>query len=47
MERDRVDSRGAPVWSYGSVTNAVIFEPLFVPEPGRSMTVRYVVACIP
>lgn len=39
------DSRGATVWSYDSVTNAVNFEPSYVPEPGQTMTVTYFVTC--
>ncbi|MBL8917802.1 MAG: hypothetical protein JNJ54_03000 [Myxococcaceae bacterium] len=40
------DARGARVWRYDSATNAIIFEPLYVPEPGRTMTVHYKVACL-
>ncbi len=40
------DPRGAPVWHYDSVSNAVIFEPLFVPGAGAVMTVTYRVACL-
>lgn len=47
VEQPRVDPRNAPVWNYDPLTNSVVFEPLYVPEPGRSMTVRYSVACIP
>jgi len=43
---DQVDSRGAPVWRFDSVSNSVIFEPLFVPAPGDVMTVTYNVACL-
>jgi hypothetical protein len=35
----------APVWSYDPLTNAIVFEPLFVPEPGKPLTVTYDVAC--
>ena len=41
-----VDSRGAPVWSYDSVSNSVVFQPLFVAAPGDVMTVTYHVACL-
>ncbi|MBK7858468.1 MAG: hypothetical protein IPJ65_07560 [Archangiaceae bacterium] len=41
----QIDSRGAPVWSYDPMTNAVNFEPLFVPEPGKTLTVEYYVPC--
>ena len=30
-----------------STSNAVNFEPLFVPEPGKTLTITYFVACIP
>jgi len=43
---DPVDSRGAPVWTYDSVTNSVVFQPLFVPSPGDVMVVTYHVACL-
>lgn len=41
------DSRGAQVWRYDSATNSIIFQPLYVPEPGKTMTVSYRVACLP
>jgi len=44
---DPVDSRGAQVWTYDSTGNSVNFEPLFVPEPGKTLTITYFVACIP
>lgn len=51
VELDPVDESrgtpGTPVWSYDPVGNAVVFEPLYVPEPGKSLTIRYQVACIP
>jgi hypothetical protein len=40
------DDRGARVWSYDSAINAVIFEPLYVPEPGKTLTISYRVACL-
>jgi hypothetical protein len=43
---DRTNERGGLIWEYDSVTNAVRFQPLYVPEPGKAMTVRYQVACI-
>lgn len=43
---DPVDPRGAPVWSYDSVSNSVVFQPLFVPAPGQVMTITYYVACL-
>jgi len=44
---DPVDSRGAQVWTYDSTGNSLNFEPLFVPEPGKTLTITYFVACIP
>jgi hypothetical protein len=40
------DSHGAAVWHYDSVANSVNFEPMFVPEPGQTMTVTYYVTCV-
>ena len=40
-------SNGATVWSYDSMSNAVKFEPLYLPEPGRVMNVKYHVVCNP
>ena len=42
---DPVDPRGAPVWSYESARNAVVFQPLFVPQPGEVLTVTYTPVC--
>lgn len=36
-----------PVWSYDAATNSINFQPLYVPEPGKTLTVTYVAACIP
>ena len=41
-----VDSRMSRVWHYDAATNSIIFEPLYVPEPGKTMTVHYKVACL-
>ncbi len=41
------DVRGAKVWEYDATNNSVNFEPLYVPEPGKTLTVTYRVACIP
>ena len=41
------DSRGALVWSYDLFGNLVHFEPLYVPEPGTTLTITYSVHCIP
>jgi hypothetical protein len=43
----QTDPRGARVWEYDPVTNSINFEPLYVPEPGKTLTVTYQVACIP
>jgi hypothetical protein len=40
------DSRGSRVWRYDAASNSIIFEPLYVPEPGKTMTVSYKVACL-
>jgi hypothetical protein len=42
-----LDARGARVWEYDATTNSINFEPLYVPEPGKTLTVTYQVACIP
>jgi hypothetical protein len=42
-----VDMLGSQVWTYDSTSNAVAFQPLFVPEPGETLTISYSVACIP
>ncbi len=47
LQLDPVDVRGAQVWTYDSTNNSVNFEPLFVPEPGKTLTITYFVACIP
>ena len=47
VQLDPVDNRGAQVWTYDSTGNSVNFEPLFVPEPGKTLTITYFVACIP
>ncbi len=41
----KTDSRGALVWKYSTVANAIEFEPMFVPEPGQTLTITYYVAC--
>lgn len=42
-----IDSRGSVVWTYDPMRNSVNFEPVFVPEPGRTVTFTYWVACLP
>ncbi|MBL8923652.1 MAG: hypothetical protein JNJ54_32660 [Myxococcaceae bacterium] len=41
-----MDTRGAVVWRYDSAVNAVVFAPLYVPEPGKVLTISYRVACL-
>jgi len=38
---------GATVWTYDYLTNAVIFERLFIPKAGAELAVDYQVACDP
>ncbi|MDX2009347.1 MAG: hypothetical protein SFW67_04105 [Myxococcaceae bacterium] len=40
-------SGDAGIWRYDAPRNAIVFAPLFVPEPGRSFTVQYRPACSP
>ncbi len=40
------DARNAEVWRYDSSINAVIFNPLYVPEPGKTLSISYRVACL-
>ncbi len=35
------------IWAYDATNNSVNFEPLYVPEPGKTLTVTYQTACIP
>ncbi len=35
------------IWDYDATNNSINFEPLYVPEPGKTLTVTYVAACIP
>jgi hypothetical protein len=42
----QTDARGARVWRYDSAINAVVFEPLYVPEPGKTLAISYRVACL-
>ncbi|MFZ5469333.1 MAG: choice-of-anchor D domain-containing protein [Myxococcota bacterium] len=45
VDMPQVDSRGQAVWTYDSVANSVNFEPMFVPEPGDTLTITYYVSC--
>ncbi len=40
-----VDARGVTIWSYDAGNNEITFAPLYVPEPGKTLTVTYQVAC--
>jgi hypothetical protein len=42
----RDDASGSRAWRYDAASNSVIFEPLYVPEPGQTMTVTYKVRCL-
>jgi hypothetical protein len=42
-----VDDRGATVWTYDSLGNGVNFEPMYVPEPGTTLTITYHTTCYP
>jgi hypothetical protein len=42
---DMVDARGSTIWTYDPVANSVNFEPMFVPEPGQTLTITYYVTC--
>lgn len=44
LEIPPVDS-GSPIWEYDGLLNAVNFEPLYVPEPGRTVRFRYTPDC--
>ena len=35
------------IWQYDATNNSINFEPLYVPEPGKTLTVTYQAACIP
>jgi len=38
--------KGAQIWSYDAATNSVNFAPLYVPEPGQTLTINYTATCI-
>lgn len=38
---EQVDRRGARIWRYDGATGAIIFEPLYVPEPGQTLRVTW------
>lgn len=38
---------GATVWSYDSTSNQIVFESLYTPDPGKTVTATYYVPCIP
>jgi hypothetical protein len=39
------DSRGATIWTFDSVVSSINFEPMYVPEPGQTLTITYHVTC--
>ncbi|MBL8910857.1 MAG: hypothetical protein JNM17_09165 [Archangium sp.] len=36
-----------PIWHYDPVTNEVVFEPLYAPEPGKTVTISFRAPCLP
>lgn len=42
-----VTAGGATAWSYDVSANRVVFEPLYAPQPGQTVTATYFVACLP
>lgn len=44
---DGIPLPSAGVWRFEPALDAVIFEPLYIPEPGKTFTVRYRSACAP
>lgn len=36
-----------PIWHYALLSNSIIFEPRYVPEPGKTLTITYRVPCMP
>ena len=38
---------GATVWSAEERRNAVLFAPLYVPQPGSTVTIQYTAVCGP
>jgi hypothetical protein len=42
-----VDALGNPAWTYDALTNSITLQPLYVPEPGQTLQVHYVVSCYP
>ena len=42
---DPVD--GTVLWTWDPVHNAIVFKPLSVPEPGKTLTVTYASGCMP
>lgn len=43
----QLDPQMRPVWSYDPLSNSIIFERLWAPEPGRVLTVTYRAVCVP
>lgn len=34
------------IWTYDATNNSVNFEPLYVPEPGKTLTITYIAECL-
>ncbi|MGV3620760.1 MAG: hypothetical protein ACO1OB_08080 [Archangium sp.] len=45
-ERDQDPALNSKIWEYDATNNSINFEPLYVPEPGRTLTVTYTAACL-
>lgn len=45
-ERDPDPALNSKIWEYDATNNSINFEPLYVPEPGRTLTVTYTAACL-
>jgi hypothetical protein len=43
---DRYGSKGDKRWDYDSTSNAIVFDPLAVPDNGSTVTITYHVACL-
>ncbi|MHB8875403.1 MAG: choice-of-anchor D domain-containing protein [Myxococcaceae bacterium] len=43
---DPIDNRGTTVWTYDPVANLLHFEPMFVPEPGQTLSIEYLGFCL-
>jgi hypothetical protein len=39
-------SNGSNVWSYDPLSNAVVFQPMFAPEPAQTLVIQFQVGCL-